>query len=391
MKGRLDKEGRCHQQCSLKAHFTHLFQGNLVVTVWAMPLPSVLLHDHLDGGLRPETMFELARQSGYTDLPADNLDDLADWFDQSDSGSLERYLEAFDHTIAVMQTPESIERVAYEAAVDLSADGVAYSEIRFSPPQHTTQGLSDVDVIECVSAGMSRGAEESGLRWGLIVDSLRHLHRAEDLARTAVAARHFGVVGFDIAGPEAGYPPREHLAGLNYARLNGLRITIHAGEAGGARGVSYMASAMDECHAERLGHGVEIIRDCQLADGEIVSVGKLAARIRDRRVPLEMCPASNMATSKMTEEEHPFGPLFRAGFNVTLSTDNRLMSNTSMSKEYEFALKHAGLDEQDLVRITRASLAAAFTTSEARSEIWHDQIAPGFAGAGINVGMDWLT
>lgn len=355
-----------------------------------MPLPSVLLHDHLDGGLRPETVLDLAKKVGYAELPADNLDDLAEWFDQSESGSLEQYLQAFDHTIAVMQTPGSLERVAYEAVMDLSADGVVYAEIRFCPPQHTSGGLSEIDVIECVAAGMTRGASESGLRWGLIVDSLRHLHRAEDLARTAVAARHLGVVGFDIAGPEAGFPPREHLAGLNYARVNGLRITIHAGEAGGALGVSYMASAMDECHAERLGHGVEIIKDCQLKDGEIVSVGPVAARIRDRRIPLEMCPASNMATSQMTESEHPFGPLYRAGFNVTLSTDNRLMSNTSMSNEYEFALNHAGLNEQDLVRIARASLAAAFTSSTIRSQVWRDSVAPGFAGAGINLGMDWV-
>lgn len=354
-----------------------------------MLLPSVLLHDHLDGGLRPQTVLELAEESGYTGLPVNDLAGLTDWFDQSESGSLERYLDAFDHTIAVMQTWESIERVAYEAAVDLSADGVMYAEIRFCPPQHLTTGMTQYEVIEAVAAGMKRGESETGMRWGLIIDSLRHLHRADEIARVAVSARSLGVVGFDIAGPEAGYPPRDHLAGLSYAKRNGLHITIHAGEAGGSKGLSHIASAMDECGAERLGHGVEIVNDCVIDSGEIVDIGPVAKKVRDRRIPLEMCPASNMATSRMRPDQHPFGALFRAGFNVTLSTDNRLMSNTSMSKEYEFAVKYAGLDEHDLVKIAKATLAASFTTRELRAEIWSDRMAPGFAAAGLSVGSDW--
>ncbi|MDH3464018.1 MAG: adenosine deaminase [Acidimicrobiia bacterium] len=355
-----------------------------------MLLPSVLLHDHLDGGLRPQTVLELARKHGYEYLPAPDLAGLEAWFDQSESGSLERYLEAFDHTIAVMQTYDAIERVAYEAVIDLSGDGVVYAELRFCPAQHTSMGLRPIEVIEAVSAGMKRGAVETGLEWGLIIDSLRHLHRADDLAKLAVSARHLRVVGFDIAGPEAGFPPRDHRAGFNYASRNGLGITIHAGEAGGRRGVANMASAVDDCHAQRIGHGVEIINDCEVDSGEIVALGPVARRIRDRFIPLEMCPASNMATSRLEPDAHPFGPLFRAGFNVTLSTDNRLMSHTSMSREYEFAIKHARLTEADLIEVARRSLAASFTTSELRAQIWAEGIAPGFRAAGLPVRSDWV-
>jgi adenosine deaminase len=351
-----------------------------------MQLPSVLLHDHLDGGLRPGTVLELAHDAGYLGLPSHDLEILAGWFDQSESGSLERYLEAFDHTIAVMQTEENIERVAYEAAVDLNRDGVVYAEVRFCPEQHLARGLSQRQVIESVAAGFRRGSDATGLKWGLIIDSLRHKHRADDLARIAVEARDLGVVGFDIAGPEAGFPPRHHLPGLAFARRNGLGITIHAGEAGGANGVAYMASAVDECHAQRLGHGVQIIEDCVVEDGEIADLGTVARRFRDLKIPLEMCPASNMATSRLRPEEHPFGPLYRAGFNVTLNTDNRLMSATSMSHEYEFALQYAGLDESDLADVARASLEASFASFEVRADLWQNAIAPGFAAAGIDPG-----
>lgn len=351
-----------------------------------MHLPSVLLHDHLDGGLRPETILDLAQQSGYGHLPTEELQSLSTWFDQSESGSLERYLEAFHHTIALMQTAANLERVAYEAAVDLSADNVVYAEIRFCPEQHLDEGLKSIEVVESVADGMRRGSEATGLRWGLIIDSLRDKHRADDLARLAVEARSLGVVGFDIAGPEAGYPPRDHIAGLAYARRNGLGITIHAGEAGGPHGLAYMASAVDECFAQRLGHGVQVIEDCVLNDGEVVAMGPVAHRIHDFRIPLEMCPTSNMATSRMQPEKHPFGPLFRAGFNVTLNTDNRLMSNTSMTHEYEFAMKYAGLNEKDLAQVTRAALGASFATRPVRTEVWHDRIVPGFATAGIDLG-----
>jgi adenosine deaminase len=354
-----------------------------------MPLPSVLLHDHLDGGLRPNTVLELAEQHGYQDLPAGSDDELAAWFHQTDSGSLEHYLEAFTHTIGVMQHPEAIERVAYEAAVDLSADGVAYAEIRFCPSLNTRAGTSVESVIQAAASGLAMGEKETGLKWNLIVDALRHWEDSLDLARVAAASRDLGVVGFDLAGPEAGFPPADHLPALRLARTQGLRVTIHAGENAGGNGVAYMASAMDTCGAERLGHGVELVEDCIVEDGEIVKLGKVAQRIRDRRMPLEMCPASNLATSAMSAQDHPVGAMYRAGFNVTLSTDNRLMSATSMSDEFDFVTKHHGFDVTDLARITWHSLDAAFCSWETKAALWEDLIAPGFASAGADVERVW--
>ena len=278
-----------------------------------MPYPSVLLHDHLDGGMRPETVLDLAGRSGYADLPSDTADGLAAWFDQSHSGSLEKYLEAFTHTIGVMQHPEAIERVAYEAALDLSADGVAYAEIRFCPALHTESGMSLTRVVEAAASGLANGSKETGLRWGLIIDALRQRDDSLEMARLATATRHLGVVGFALAGPEAGLPPGNHLAAFRMVRSQGLRLTIHAGEHAGRDGIAYIASAMDLCGAERLGHGVELIKNCRVEDGEIVELGKVARRVLERRIALEMCPASNLATSRLEPDEHPIGALYRAG------------------------------------------------------------------------------
>lgn len=356
----------------------------------AMPVPSVLLHDHLDGGLRPTTVLELAEASGYSELPSTDLNDLASWFDQSQSGSLENYLKAFDHTIGVMQTAEAIERVAYEASQDLSADGVVYAELRFCPPLHTARGLRPIQVIEAVASGLRMGEETTGMAWGLIIDSLRHLHDAEKMVRLALSARNLGVVGFDIAGPEAGYPPADHVAGFRLAREQGLRITIHAGESAGANGVAYIASSMDVCGSERLGHGVQLIEDCIVKDGEIAHIGPVAERVRSRRIALEMCPASNLATGNLTPESHPVGLLHRAGFNVTLSTDNRLMSNTSMTKEFAFVQQHHGFDNDDLVNVTKRSLDAAFCSWDTKAHLWEDVIAPGYARNGAAVESEWV-
>ena len=355
----------------------------------AMSLPSVLLHDHLDGGLRPSTILELADERGYDGLPATNEPELAAWFDQSESGSLERYLEAFDHTIAVMQHPDALERVAYEAAVDLSADGVVYAETRFCPSFFTSMGLSEHQVIEAVASGFASGGAETGLKWGVIVAAARQFEDSMAMVRAAAAGRDSGVVAFDLAGPEALYPPTDHLAACRYARESGLRLTVHAGEAGGAMGVAFIASAMDVCGAERLGYVVEIINDCLLEDGEIVKLGPVATRVRNRGIALEMCPASNMATKRLDPEAHPLGPLYRAGFNVTLNTDNRLMSDTSMSKEFEFAQRHHGFGIDDLARTTRRSLEAAFCDFDTKVELWETLIAPAYAAKGARVNAEW--
>ncbi|MCI0678877.1 MAG: adenosine deaminase [Actinobacteria bacterium] len=352
-------------------------------------LPSVLLHDHLDGGLRPDTVIDLARDIGYEGLPADDPLALATFFDQSRSGSLESYLQAFRHTIGVMQGHDSLERVAYEAAVDLAADGVVYAEIRFCPALHTRHGVTPVEVVTAVSSGLHRGAAETGLVWGLILDAMRQEHRSLEMARLAASTRHLGVVGFDLAGPEVGHSPREHLAACRHARASGVRLTIHAGEAAGVLGPAYIAEALEVCGAERIGHGVEVIRDCLLADGEIVDTGPVAARVLDRQTPLEMCPASNLATGRLAPEDHPIGMLYRAGFNVTINTDNRLMSSTTMSGEFDFVRTHHGFGLHDLARVTRRSLEAAFCDHATKLRLWEDRIAPAYVEVGALPGGEW--
>jgi adenosine deaminase len=354
-----------------------------------MSLPSVLLHDHLDGGVRPQTVIELAAEIGYEGLPYTDPAELAQWFDQGDSGSLEQYLSAFEHTIEVMQTGAALERVAYEALVDLAADGVVYAEIRFCPGLNTTQGLTPETVVEAVASGLAAGARETGVRWGLIIDALRHRHDSLEMAQLATRSRHLGVVGFDLAGPEAGYPPDAHLPALRHARSQGLRLTIHAGENAGPRGTSYVAAAMDTCGAERLGHAVELAEDCVFEGGEIVKLGAVASRVRERRIALEVCPASNLATKGLTPEQHPVGAFYRAGLNVTLSTDNRLMSATSMSAEFDFVVDHHGFTIDDLARITWRSLDAAFCPWEAKKELWEDAIAPAYVSARADLDPVW--
>lgn len=352
----------------------------------AVPLPSVLLHDHLDGGLRPSTVLELAEAAGH-ELPATDPDDLAVWFDQSESGSLDGYLASFAHTVAVMQDADALERVAYEAAVDLVADGVVYAEIRFCPWLHTARGLEPERVVEAVASGL--GGSNTGLAWGLIIDALRTQDHAMEMARLAVAMRKSGVVGFDLAGKEQGNPPRRFVAACRHARESGLRLTIHAGEAAGRYGPAYVAEAMDVCGAERIGHGVEIIRDCVVEEGEVVKVGPVAARVRDRQIPLEMCPASNLATAAMPPDRHPIGALYRAGFNVTISTDNRLMSRTTMSREFDFVTERHGFGLDDLALTTRRSLAAAFCDHDAKLHLWEDVIARVYRESGASIDPTW--
>lgn len=352
-------------------------------------MPSVLLHDHLDGGLRPDTIIELAGEIGYDALPTTDATSLGNWFDQSESGSLERYLESFEHTIAVMQTRSALARVAHEAAHDLWDDGVVYAEIRFSPPLHTMNGLGEHEVIEAVAEGMRQAGEETGLMWGLIIDALRDRQDSDAVARLALAHRGDGVVGFDIAGPERGFPPADHVAAFRAAREGGLRLTIHAGESAGPMGVAYVKSAIDTCGAERIGHGKQIIEDCVVEDGQIVVIGPVARLVLDRQTPLELCPSSNLATGGMLPDEHPIGLLYRAGFNVTLSTDNRLMSATSMTTELDFARKFHGFDITDIARVTRRSLEAAFCSREVKERLLKDVLAPSYLSAGASVQPGW--
>src|SRR5262245_45718503 len=272
--------------------------------------PKVLLHDHLDGGLRPATVAELAAEVGHR-LPA--TDDLAAWFTAAaDSGSLERYLETFAHTVGVMQTRSALHRVAKECALDLGADGVVYAEVRFAPEQHLERGLQLPEVVEAVLAGFADGSREAAaagtpIRVGALLTAMRHAARSMEIAELAVRYRDSGVVGFDIAGAEAGYPPTRHIDAFEYLQRENFHFTIHAGE---AFGLPSIWQAIQWCGADRLGHGVRIVDDIDTTAPGGPRLGRLAAYVRDKRIPLEMCPSSNVQTGAAPSiAEHPIGIL----------------------------------------------------------------------------------
>ncbi len=325
-------------------------------------LPKAELHNHLDGGLRVETVIELADAIGYRDLPTSDPAALTEWFDQGDSGSLEGYLASFDHTIAVMQTPEAIERVAFEAGEDLATDGVIYAEIRFAPVLNTARGLRREAVLEAALAGISRAMAKDDIVIGLIVDAMRNFPDSLSDARSAIRYAGKGVVGFDLAGPEFGFPADDHLAACRLVREYGLGLTIHAGEADGP---SSIHRALARCGAQRIGHGIQIMSDIRVeANGP--KLGGVAAMVRDRQIPLEICPRSNLHTLGIEPGDHPLGELYRLGFNVTLNTDNRLMSRVTLTDEFGFAVEHHGFRKSDLHRVTAAALNAAFVDDGTR-------------------------
>jgi adenosine deaminase len=324
-------------------------------------LPKVELHNHLDGGLRVGTMLELAEQIGY-ELPADDPEGLAAWFYQGDSGSLVQYLAAFRHTVALMQTAPAIERIAYEGALDLVADGVIYGEIRYAPALTTDGDLSREDSIEAALSGFARANRETGVTVNLIVDAMRNLPDSVEDAKAAVRFAGAGVVGFDLAGPERGFPAEDHAAACRLAREGGIHITVHAGEAAGLQSI---AGALDACRAERIGHGVHIVDDI----GPDGAMGPIASRVLDDAIPLEVCPTSNLHTFGIEPQEHPLGRLYRAGFNVTLNTDNRLMSRVTLTDEFHLATEYHGMGMDDLHRISRASATAAFTDDATRRRL----------------------
>lgn len=345
--------------------------------------PKVLLHDHLDGGLRPQTIIDLAAEVGHA-LPQVEgpltAESLGQWFaDASDSGSLERYLETFDHTVAVMQTPSALTRVARECVEDLAADGVVYAEIRYAPEQHVEQGLSLDEVVAAVQAGFEQGVEASGGRIVVrqLLTAMRHQARSMEIAELAVAWRDRGVAGFDIAGAEAGYPPTRHLDAFEYLQRENAHFTIHAGE---AFGLPSIWQAIQWCGADRLGHGVRIIDDITVHDDGRVELGLLAAYVRDKRIPLEMCPWSNVQTGAAASiAEHPIGLLKKLRFRVTLNTDNRLMSRTSMSHEMASLVEAFGYGLDDLRWFTINAMKSAFLPFDERLSIIEDVVKPEYA------------
>lgn len=345
-------------------------------------VPKALLHDHLDGGLRPETIIEIAQQIGYKKLPTDDPKKLADWFEEScNSHSLVRYLETFSHTIAVMQSKEAIIRVSRECAIDLARDGVVYAEVRGAPELFTEQGLTLDQVVEATLEGYKQGMAEAAsegnkIRVESLLCGMRQNNRSQEAAAAVVKYRNKGVVGFDIAGPEDGFPPTNQLETFEYLRKENAHFTIHAGE---AYGLPSIWEAIQICGAERLGHGVRIIDDIDFS-GDKPKLGPLASYVRDRRIPLELCPSSNLQTgAAKTYSDHPIGMLAKLRFRVTLNTDNRLMSRTSMSNEMTQCVKSFGWKFADLQRVTVNALKSSFIPFEERLEIIEKVVKPAYA------------
>lgn len=343
-------------------------------------LPKVLLHEHLDGGLRPSTLIELATETGYRALPTTDPTDLAAWFHSgAQRGNLPEYLEGFEHTTALMQSPEALERVAFEFIEDMHEDGVVYAEVRFAPVFHTEGGLTQDEVVAAVIRGLKRGERTYGVQWGLIICAMRHLKQSEETAELAIRCRDMGVVGFDLAGGEHGYPPKKHVDAFQAIERANFYITIHAGEAYGPESIW---QALQYCGAHRLGHATRLRDDIEIFPDGTMKLGRLAQYILDRRVPLEMCLLSNLHTGACPSlEEHPFGMFFRRGFRVCLNTDDRLMSDTSMTKETTLATELFDLSLAELEKLSLNAMKSAFAPFDQRIRIIFDTIKPGFAKA----------
>ena len=365
-------------------------QGAGIVEVIAKA-PKAVLHDHLDGGLRPSTICQIAAEIGHS-LPVDEPVGLAEWFRSSaDSGSLERYLSTFSHTVAVMQRRDDLIRVARECALDLAADGVVYAEVRYAPELHLEGGLQLDEVVAAVQQGFAEGSAEAAdagnpIRIGTLLTAMRHAARGREIAELAERHRHRGVVGFDIAGAEAGFPPSRQLDAFDYLHRANMHVTIHAGE---GFGLPSIWEAVQVCGTDRLGHGVRIVDDIEVLGGldrygrPEVRLGPLAGWVRDRRIPLEMCPSSNVQTGAAGGiADHPVTLLKNLGFRVTVNTDNRLMSATSMTRELVLLVEQAGWTLGDLRWVTVNALKSAFIPFDERLALIEGVVKPGYAVLG---------
>jgi adenosine deaminase len=341
-------------------------------------IPKVLLHDHLDGGLRPQTIIDLAKELSYDKLPTKNPIELAEWFHRgANRGNLIEYLQGFEHTCAVMQTKEGLERIAYEMMEDMHNDGVVYVETRFAPVYHRLKGLYYEDSVNAVLAGLERGKKDFDVGFGLILCGMRNMKDTVDIAELAVNFRNDGVVGFDLAGEEGGYPPKKHIEAFQYIQRANFNITIHAGEAFGKDSIW---QAIQWCGAHRIGHATRLLEDIVLdSNGNVISFGELAQYVLDKRIPLEICLLSNVHTGAVDKiENHPFGILYKEKFRVTLNTDDRLMSDTTMTKEFLTAIQYFNLNFEDFEKITINSMKSAFIPYKERLHFIYDVIKPGY-------------
>ena len=339
--------------------------------------PKAVLHDHLDGGLRPATVIALADKAGYDALPSTDEVELAAWFHRgADRRDLGLYLETFEHTVGVMQTAAACHRVASECAADLAADGCVYAEVRFAPALHTAGGLSLDEVVEAILAGFAEGSAGTGLTIRALVTAMRTSTDSMKVAETAIRYRDRGVVGFDIAGREAGYPPTLHLDAFQYLQRENFHFTIHAGEAFGPASIW---EAIQFCGAERLGHGVRIVDDIGMSEVGTPQLGRLASIVRDRRIPLELCPTSNVHTGAVADiAAHPIGLLRSLGFRITVNTDNRLMSDVSMTSEMAALNRAFGWGLDDFRWLTINAMKSAFLPFDERLGLINDIIKPGY-------------
>jgi len=341
-------------------------------------VPKVLLHDHLDGGLRPETIIELAKEIKYTKLPTTDPVELAEWFHRgANKGNLVEYLQGFEHTCAVMQTKEALTRVSYEMMQDMKKDGVCYVETRFAPVFHTSKGLYYDDIVNAVLEGLEKGKQDFGVGYGLILCGMRNMKNTLEIAELAVNFRNKGVVGFDLAGEEGGYPPKKHLEAFQFCQRSNFFITIHAGEAFGKESIW---QALQWCGAHRIGHGTRILEDMVTdSEGNIVSLGELAQYILNLRVPIEVCLLSNVHTGAIDKlENHPFIKLYKSKFRVTINTDDRLMSDTTLTKEFVTAIEQFNLNLEDVEKITINSMKSAFINYNERLKYIYSVIKPGY-------------
>ncbi|WP_411826677.1 adenosine deaminase [Luteolibacter sp. AS25] len=359
------------------AEFTKLKGKELVAALDFRKLPKVLLHEHLDGGLRPSTVVELAEESGYKGLPTKDPAELAAWFHRgAQKGNLPEYLEGFIHTCGVMQTKEAIERVSFEFIEDMFHDGVVYAEVRMAPLLCTDGGLTEDEVVEAILEGLRRGEERYGVKWGLIICALRHLQISLEAAELAIRWREHGVVGFDLAGGEHGFPPKKHIDAFHAVQRANFNITIHAGE---AFGVESIWQALQYCGAHRLGHATRLRDDIHLQEDGSLKLGTLAQYVLDQRIPLEMCLYSNLHTGACKDlEEHPFGLFFRSGFRVCLNTDDRLMSDTTMTKETILATELFDLSLADIEKLNFNAMKSAFAPFDKRLELIYSTLTPAY-------------
>lgn len=351
--------------------------------------PKVLLHDHLDGGLRPSTVVELAADAGH-ELPTTDAGELQAWFTEGAyQRELDLYLRTFEHTVACMQTRESIERVAEECVEDLADDGVVYAEVRMAPELCIERGLTPDDAVEAMLAGFERASARRPIEVGLIVTAMRHAARSTEIAEVAIRHLDDGVIGFDIAGSESGNPPSRHLDAFRMIARANAHITIHAGE---AFGLPSIWEALQICGAERLGHGVRIVDDITVDPDGFARLGRLASFVRDRRTPLEMCPTSNVHTGVCdTIQEHPIGMLRQLRFRVTVNTDNRLMSDITMSDEFEKLHDAFGWGWSDFEWLTINAMKSSFWPFDKRLRIINEIIKPRYAAlSASSLGSSWV-